>query len=157
MMTGQTTQTAALIERYRALLETDGTPLPLPVTGSSMLPFLSPGRDSVLLARPNRRLRRGDMALYRREGGGYVLHRIVACQRDGGFAMAGDAQQLVERGIRRDQIVAVVCAAVRKGRCQGPGCFWWEFFARVWPRVLPLRGGLCRAYGVLSRFRRGQK
>ncbi len=157
MMTGQTTQTAALIERYRALLETDGTPLPLPVTGSSMLPFLSPGRDSVLLARPNRRLRRGDMALYRREGGGYVLHRIVACQRDGGFAMAGDAQQLVERGIRRDQIVAVVCAAVRKGRCQGPGCFWWEFFARVWPRVLPLHGGLCRAYGVLSRFRRGQK
>ena len=157
MMTGQTTQTAALIERYRALLETDGTPLPLPVTGSSMLPFLSPGRDSVLLARPNRRLRRGDMALYRREGGGYVLHRIVACQRDGGFAMAGDAQQLVERGIRRDQIVAVVCAAVRKGRCQGPGCFWWEFFARVWPRVLPLRGGLCRAYGVRSRFRRGQK
>ena len=157
MMTGQTTQTAALIERYRALLETDGTPLPLPVTGSSMLPFLSPGRDSVLLARPNRRLRRGDMALYRREGGGYVLHRIVACQRDGGFAMAGDAQQLVERGIRRDQIVAVMCAAVRKGRCQGPGCFWWEFFARVWPRVLPLRGGLCRAYGVLSRFRRGQK
>ena len=74
-----------------------------------------------------------------------------------GFAMAGDAQQLVERGIRRDQIVAVVCAAVRKGRRQEPGCFWWEFFARVWPRVLPLRGGLCRVYGVLSRFRRGQK
>lgn len=156
-MAVQTTEAAALIERYCALLETGATPLPLPVTGSSMLPFLSPGRDSVLLARVDRRLRRGDMVLYRREGGGYVLHRIVACQRDGGFAMAGDAQQLVERGIQRGQITAVACAAVRKGRRQGPGCFWWEFFARVWPRVLPLRGGLCRAYKALTRFRREQK
>ena len=135
-MAVQTTEAAALIERYCALLQTGDTPLSLPVTGSSMLPFLVPGRDSVLLARPGRRLRRGDMVLYRREGGGYVLHRIVACQRDGAFAMAGDA---------------------RKGRRQGPGRFWWEFFARVWPRVLPLRGGLCRAYGALTWFRRKRK
>ena len=67
--------TALLMEQYRALLETVDV-LPLEVSGSSMTPFLAPGRDSVLLAKPGETLRRGDIALYQRESGAYVMHRV---------------------------------------------------------------------------------
>ena len=74
--------TALLMEQYRELLETVDT-LPLQVTGSSMTPFLAPGRDSVLLTKPGERLRRGDIALYRRDSGSYIMHRVYRCGSDG--------------------------------------------------------------------------
>lgn len=130
--------TALLMEQYQELLKTVDT-LPLQVTGSSMTPFLAPGRDSVLLTKPGERLRRGDIALYRRDSGSYIMHRVYRCGSDGSYEMLGDAQQVIKRGIRREQIIAVACAARRKGKEQKPGCFWWEFFARVWIRIVPLR------------------
>ena len=138
--------TALLMEQYRALLETVAV-LPLEVSGSSMTPFLTPGRDSVLLAKPGETLRRGDIALYQRESGAYVMHRVYRRERDGSYTMLGDAQRAFERGIRREQILAVACAAVRKGKEQKPGCFWWDFFARVWISVVPLRPVLRGLYG----------
>ena len=136
--TNRCVDTVLLMEQYRALLETVDT-LPLQVTGSSMTPFLAPGRDSVLLRKPPARLRRGDIALYRRGNGSYVMHRVYRCERDGTYTMLGDAQQQAEHGICREQVIAVACAAQRKGKEQKPGHFWWEFFARVWIRIVPLR------------------
>ena len=136
--TNRCVDTAHLMEQYRALLETVDM-LPLQITGSSMIPFLAPGRDSVLLRKPGKRLHRGDIALYQRDDETYVMHRIYRCESDGTYSMLGDAQQQIEHGIRREQIIAVVCAAQRKGKEQKPGRFWWEFFARVWIRIVPLR------------------
>ncbi len=144
--TSKCVDTALLVEQYRTLLETVDV-LPLQVTGSSMTPFLAPGRDSVLLRKPPERLRRGDIALYRRGSGTYVMHRVYRCEGGGTYSMLGDAQQQVEHGIRREQIIAVACAAQRKGKEQKPGRFWWEFFARVWIRIVPLRPMLRGLYG----------
>lgn len=140
---------AAALEEYCALLETTDT-LPLQITGSSMVPFLVPGRDSVLLMKPAERLRRGDIALYRRTGGALVLHRVCRC-RNGLYTMCGDAQTELEPGIRHEQVHAVVCAAVRKGRSERPGTFWWGFFAHIWPCIIPLRPFFCRLYAKLRR------
>ena len=60
--------TGTLLEHYRELLETADA-LPLEITGSSMTPFLVPGRDSVLLTKPAAPLRPGDIVLYRRDDG----------------------------------------------------------------------------------------
>lgn len=144
--TSRRIDTALLMEQYRALLETVDA-LPLQVTGSSMTPFLAPERDSVLLRKPGERLHRGDIALYQRDDGAYVMHRVYRCESGGSYSMLGDAQQQVEHGIRRGQVIAVVCAAQRKGKEQKPGCFWWEFFARVWVRIVPLRPALRGLYG----------
>ena len=141
--------TAQLLEEYRMLLDTVET-LPLGITGSSMGPFLAPRRDSVLLEKPKRPLRRGDIVLYRRKSGAYVLHRVCRCCADGSYSMIGDAQRIVEPGIRPEQILAVARSARRKGRYQGPGCFWWEFFARVWIRVIPQRERLLGLYTRLK-------
>lgn len=147
--------TGTLLEEYRTLLEAVDT-LPLLISGNSMTPFLVHGRDTVYLTKPSRPLKRGDIALYRRKSGAYILHRICAVHGDT-FSMVGDAQTGIEHGISREQIFAVACSAERKGRCQEPGCFWWDFFAKFWVRVIPARPVLMRLYGVLSKLLRRKK
>ena len=141
-----------LLEEYRRILaeEPGVAALPLIVSGSSMTPFLVHGRDTVYLSRLERPARRGDILLYRRDSGQYVLHRVWRVEGDGTFTIVGDAQTELERGIREDQIIAVVSAVVRKGKRMSPGDFWWEFFEKVWIRMVPLRPFLWRAYNLFG-------
>lgn len=138
-----------LMEEYRRLLEEENIDsLPLVVSGSSMTPFLIGGRDTVFLSRLRRPVRRGDILLYRRGSGAYVLHRVYRVTEQG-LTMVGDAQRELEPGIRREQVIAIVTRVERKGKVLAPGNFWWEFFEQVWIRILPLRGLIHRAF---SRF-----
>ena len=74
-------------------------PVSLAVWGSSMAPFLIHGRDAVLLAPVNRPLKPGDVALFERPNGQYVLHRVCRTAPEGLYFM-GDGQQQQE-GRRR--------------------------------------------------------
>ena len=141
-----------LLEEYRRILaeESRVQALPLVISGYSMTPFLLHGRDTVYLSRLERQPKRGDMLLYRRDSGAYILHRVVRVE-NGVCTMVGDAQTLLEPGIRRDQIIAIVTAADRKGKRQKPGCFWWEFFEKVWLGMIPLRPYAMALYGRLRR------
>lgn len=141
-----------LLEEYRRLLEEEPKieALPLIVSGSSMTPFLIHGRDTVYLSRLTRPVRRGDILLYRRRNGSYVLHRVWKVCPDS-YTMVGDAQTVLEPGIQDDQIIAIVTAVERKGKRMAPGSFWWGFFEKVWIRMVPLRHPVQRIYGVFSR------
>lgn len=139
---------SVLMPEYESLL-LEGAELPLVISGGSMLPFLASGRDSVMLKAPDRALRRGDIVFYRRENGAYVLHRLLRV-RDGKCWMIGDAQTTVEGPLDRDCIFAYVTQVKRKGQIEKPGTFWWEFFAHVWLRVVPLRRIIMKTY---SRFK----
>ncbi len=121
--------------------------VPLVISGSSMTPFLAGGRDTVYLSRVPGHLKRGDMILYRRDNGAYVLHRIWRAGQT--HTLVGDAQTQLEPGIRDDQVLALVTAVRRKGRLLRPGSFWWDFFEKVWIRMVPLRPGICRIYRLL--------
>lgn len=143
-----------LLEEYRRLLEDETVEaLPLIISGNSMSPFVIHGRDTVYLSRITRPLKIGDAVLYRRDSGGYVLHRICRVRGES-FTMIGDAQTIREPGIRRDQIFAIVTRVERKGKTLTPGCFWWDFFEKVWIRVIPLRSPLHWAYTMLHSGRR---
>ena len=66
-----------LLEEYRQLLEDENiTALPLVISGNSMLPFLVHGRDTVYLSKLKRPVKKGDVLLYRRDSGAYILHRV---------------------------------------------------------------------------------
>ena len=141
-MEHKTFDARALLESYRELLPQVDS-LPLEVTGSSMAPFLVPGRDTVRLSAIRRPLRVGDIVLYQRGSGEYILHRI--CRTDGHtFTLVGDAHTVVEPGIRPDQIFALVTEVTRKQKKLTPGSFWWEFFEKIWVRIIPLRPWLLR-------------
>lgn len=143
-----------LLEEYRRLLEDETVEaLPLIISGNSMSPFVIHGRDTVYLSRITRPLKIGDAVLYRRDSGSYVLHRICRVRGES-FTMIGDAQTIREPGIRRDQIFAIVTRVERKGKTLTPGCFWWDFFEKVWIRIIPLRGILRGIYTLLRPGRR---
>lgn len=147
-------QPEVLLEEYRRLLWENPSidALPLVISGSSMNPFLAHGRDTVYLSRLTRPVRRGDMLLYRRENGNYVLHRVYKAGPES-LTMIGDAQTALEPGIRREQVIAIVTRVERKGKRFGPGSFWWEFFEKVWIRIIPLRRMIQRLYSWAKRMK----
>ena len=125
--------------------------VPLLISGGSMSPFLVNGRDTVYLAKLERALKRGDMILYRRDCGRYILHRIYRVE-SGTYTLVGDAQTQLEAGIRPDQVLARVCMVRRKGRLLKPGCFWWDFFEKLWIRMVPLRPRILAVYAAVVRL-----
>ena len=141
--------TAEYVGVLRGLVE-EGHEVSMLVSGSSMSPFLIHLRDTIYFKKPDRPLRAGDMVFYHRDSGQYVMHRILRVRGDA-YDIIGDAQTEVERGVRRDQIFAVITRIRRKGKLIGPGDFWWTFFARVWTKLIPLRPLIARAYARLIR------
>ena len=141
--------TNAYLDEIRDLLRS-GHDVTIPVVGSSMTPFLVGDRDSVHLVPIHRRnLKPGDIVLYQRDNGRYILHRIFRL-RGGSYDMLGDAHDMIERGIRREQIFGVVNACIRKEKTVLPGSFWWAFFARVWPRLRRVRRPIMAIYQALK-------
>ena len=84
------------------------------VTGRSMLPLLKDRVSSVRLARPDA-LKTGDIVLFRRRDGHYVLHRIVRVH-DGLYDILGDNQRETDRDVPETDILAKVVAYNRTGR-----------------------------------------
>ena len=143
-------QPEILLEEYRQLLNDENiTALPLVISGNSMSPFLVHGRDTVYLSRLDRPAKRGDVLLYKRESGAYILHRVYKVEKDS-YTMVGDAQIQLEQGIRQDQIIAIMTSALRKGKLQKKGSFWWEFFEKLWIRIIPLRPMLTKIYTYIT-------
>ncbi len=73
-------------------------------SGISMLPTIVGGKDCVVLVEADV-LHKYDLVLYKRDGGQYVLHRIMKI--DGTkLAMCGDNQLYYEYNIDKEQIIA---------------------------------------------------
>ncbi|MGN0634348.1 MAG: S24/S26 family peptidase [Oscillospiraceae bacterium] len=73
--------------------------------GTSMLPLIREGKDSVVLVKKN--IKPGDIVLYRRKNGEFVLHRVVK-ESGGVYVMCGDNQLTCESGITSDMTIAAV-------------------------------------------------
>ena len=120
-----------------------GAIFPLTVTGWSMRPLLRHARDVVLLEDPQKRPpRRGDIVLFRRTTGEWVLHRVIGRTAAGSLIMNGDAQTWTEL-ISPEQARGVVSAVRRGARvlpCSGP---LLRFYTWAWGGILrPLRGAI---------------
>ncbi len=149
----------------------EGQEIILTITGNSMSPLLRHRRDQVVLsAVDGERLCPGDVPLYRRRNGAYVLHRVIA--RDDGvrreyvdgtsldstqlgdeirYTMLGDAQTELEHGVAPSQIVARAVSFIRKGKriaCDSPA---YRRYVRWWYRWLFARHQLLFLYRLPSR------
>ena len=127
----------------------EGREVTVPVRGGSMNPFLVDNRDCVLLVPVPERLRRGDIVLFRRSSGQYVLHRIVAVRRSrpGGhepvYFMRGDAQEMTEGPVARAQVRALAARVMRQGRWLTDRDLRVLFFRHLWcRRYFPRRAAL---------------
>ena len=127
-----------------------GNSVEITVTGISMRPLFEHKVSRVRLA-PVKELKRGDVPLYRRDNGSFVLHRIVSLEGDT-FTCCGDNQWRLEPGLRSDQVLAVMTDFSRKGEkwtpCTSPlySAYW-----RFWVTIRPFRR---LVFGTLRRLRR---
>ena len=107
--------------------------------GYSMYPLLVPGRDeAVIRSAAGRRLRRGDVVLYRRQSGRLVLHRIWKCKRDC-FCMVGDNQTKIEEGVEPFQVKGILVCFVRKGKYIQSSHPIYILVSRSWLLLRPIR------------------
>ena len=108
-------------------------------------------RDAVYLSKVTRPIKKGDMVLYQRNNGKYILHRVLKVDA-GSYTMVGDAQTHPEPGITSNQIRAVVTAVRRKDKLLRAGSFWWDFFEYIWIRIVPIRPIIRNAYSFMKKL-----
>lgn len=118
--------------------------------GTSMLPMLRQNVDSVILSPISGKLEKYDLPLYQRDNGQYVLHRIVAVGET--YTCMGDNQLVPEKGLRQDQMIAVVTAFTRDGKPIPVSHPAYRCYCRVWVGLYPVRKLLVRVKGFLRRI-----
>ena len=87
------------------------------VSGDSMLPLLRNESDvAVITALPDgQRLKKYDVALYKRRTGQYVLHRIIDVKKST-YVACGDNRFFAESGVTDGQILGVLECVLRDGQ-----------------------------------------
>ena len=105
--------------------------------GTSMLPLLRQGIDSVVLSPLPPKLKKFDLPLYQRDNGQYVLHRIV--KTGDTYTCIGDNQFILESELCHDQMIALATAIYRDNRKIPFSSFSYRLYCRVWHYSRPIR------------------
>ncbi len=134
-------------------IEKDGVILGVPV-GYSMWPMLRDRRDQIVVEKPTRPLKKGDVVLFLRADGQYVLHRIR--RREGSkYIIRGDNCDYDER-VSADSIVGVLRGFYRGDRYVDCGkSAGYRMYSALWDTTRLPRAAYRRvkgaAYGVYRR------
>ncbi len=118
-------------------------------SGTSMLPMLRQGIDSVILSPLPDKLKKYDLPLYRRHNGQYVLHRIVKTGKT--YSCIGDNQYNLENGLLKEQMIALVTTFFRAGKEIRIDNLSYQLYCRFWHYSRPLRHFFARGIGWLRR------
>ena len=84
-----------------------------PTVGVSMLPMLKTRRDTIVVKPKTERLKRLDVALYKR-GEDYILHRVLESV-DGGYIIRGD-NCYANENVPEDAVIGVLTEFFRKDK-----------------------------------------
>ncbi len=133
-----------------------GDTVKMKVTGYSMYPLVSSRRDSVLLGKADK-LRVGDVSLFQRSDGSFILHRIVG-QQDGAFYFCGDYETKKEYPVYPSQIVAVAKGFYRNERFIPCDSFLYKLYCIFWRSTFCIRPFLLKSLAVYTnrKVRKGQ-
>ena len=140
----------ALVQVILLQLE-NGQKANLTVTGCSMMPMLRQYRDSVQLKPIEGRLLPGDIALYKRDSGQYVLHRVIRLIPEGYF-FCGDNQSELET-VRQDQLIAVVTGYTKKGKQRSLDTLGYRLYCFGFVKLFWMRKYYIRLRRCLGRLR----
>ncbi len=130
------------IEQLLSILQ-EGQTLKITPQGHSMCPFFVGGRDDVYLEPASFPLKKGTIALFQRESGQYIIHRVYRIRRVNSetvYYMLGDNQTWIEGPITPAQIHAVTVRFMRKGKmidCSKN--YIYRFLSWLWMAIRPIR------------------
>ena len=101
-----------------------------------MEPMLRRNRDLVTIQVPNSRLKKYDVALYKR-GEAYVLHRVIKVEPDH-YLIRGDNTFLLET-VTESAVIGVLTRFQRKGRQHLVMDRDYLLYVHFWHAIYPLR------------------
>lgn len=135
---------------FEEILARDGK-LVYKVKGVSMRPMLRQNRDLVVIVPPEGRLKKYDVALYRR-GKAYVLHRVIQV-KEHGYLIRGDNTYAFE-DVPDEAVLGVLTDFTRKGKPYSVNNSAYQRYARFWHAVYPIRRLGVKAWGLARRVAR---
>jgi hypothetical protein len=116
--------------------------------GDSMFPLIRQGRDLVVIGKPEGRLRKYDVPLYRRDSGQYVLHRIIKVRKND-YVICGDNRWKPEYGITDHHIIGVLTAVIRDGKTVPMTNRFYRLYVHLWCDLFPVRSFIIRCRSKL--------
>ena len=106
--------------------------------GDSMMPLIKQGRDLLIIEKPDGRLKRYDIPLYKRDSGQYVLHRVIEV-REKDYVILGDNCIAKETGITDADIIGVMTEFYRDGKKHTTDELPYRIYSRAVVAAAPLR------------------
>lgn len=149
-MEKKTVRLEELLPVIEETLRAGGT-VKLPITGTSMLPLLVAGRDTVTLSSVTEKPKKFDVPFYRRRDGAFVLHRIVACAEDNTYTLCGDNQWVLEKGVRDGQMIGLVSEITRNGKTFSVESKKYKHYVHLWHMLFPIRKYIVKLRGKVQK------
>lgn len=126
----------------------DGVSVTFPVKGRSMLPFITGGRESVILQKPGS-LHRGQVVLAQVGPDRYVVHRIIKVEPDR-ITLMGDGNIRGTESCTPANVLAIATHVVdEKGRRRPLDSFIQLAKAHIWYMIRPLRRYILAGFRLL--------
>lgn len=118
--------------------------------GDSMLPFIREKRDLLIIEKkPEDRLKKYDVPLYKRSSGQYVLHRILKVRTDD-YVVCGDNRVHKEYGVTDEQIIGVLAAVKRKGKIIDKSNRLYRLYYHIWCDFFCIRAAVLRVRSIIK-------
>ena len=99
--------------------------------GTSMLPLLRQGIDSVALRSLDRPPLKFDILFYKRRDGSYILHRVKEVTKDG-LVLWGDNHTMLEFGVTNDMIIGYAARIFRGDKELDCQSFRYKAYLWLW-------------------------
>lgn len=123
------------------------------VEGDSMMPLIRQDKDLVLISgKPEGRLKKYDVPLYKRDSGQYVLHRVLRV-RENDYVLCGDNRWQRETDISDRHIIGVLTAVIRNGKKLPTNARRYRLYSHLWCDLFYLRAFLLRCRDILRGIR----
>ena len=136
--------------KFEEVLEQKGW-LVYKTKGISMLPMLHENQDLVVIRTPEGRLKKYDVALYKR-GKSYVLHRVIGVRKDG-YDIRGDNTYFIEK-VPEQAVIGVLTSFTREGEKYEVTDLRYRLYSRVWNMIYPFRVLYRRCFYIAWRIAR---
>lgn len=112
--------------------------LRVPLIGHSMQPLVRKMRDIVTILPVSRPLRKGDIVLFRRADGVYVVHRLIRIEKDA-VQTLGDNCPRPDAPLPISEVLGIVTHVQRGKRTLHVDTPSWRWAGRLWSAILPVR------------------
>lgn len=119
--------------------------------GVSMMPLIKQDRDISIISKPEGRLKKFDVAMYKRPNGQYVLHRVVKVLEDG-YVILGDNCISKEYNIKDSQILGVLTSLNRNGKEIDLNSFGYKLYVRARYAHYPVRVIISKSKRFIKRL-----